>query len=119
MEKMGIENFKKILTSAMEVVKVGDEIGHEGSAAGMTRWFKVTSLFDDLMVLSTVDFKALKAEVADFDAAEKAEIFELLKVKFDIIDDKLELALEEAVGLVIDAASIVERALKLKDAFKA
>lgn len=114
-EKVGIENLKPIVALGIELGNVADKIGRGKGAA---RYLPLMDLFDELMALNGVSFAAVKAEIKDLDAGEREELHSFLKVKFDIVDDKLELAIEEGLKIVEEAYGLVVRSINLVKGLK-
>ena len=114
-EKYGIENLKPIVALALEMGNVGDQIGR---AKGAARYLELMDLFDELMGLAKVDFLKVQQEVQDLDATERAELHAFMKVKFDIVDNKLEMAIEEGLKIVEEAYGLVARSINLAKGLK-
>lgn len=114
-EKLGMENLKPIVALALELGNVADKIGREKGAA---KYLHLMDLFDELTGLAKVDFKKVKEEVKDLDAAEREELHAFMKVKFDIVDDKLEMAIEEGLKIVEEAYGLVTRSMDLVKGLK-
>lgn len=111
-EVFGIENLKKIIALVVEAGNVGDKIGQEGSKV-WKKWFTVIDLLDECIDLVKCDFKALKSEFSDLSEAEKGEIKEFIKVKFDIHNDKLEYVIEESLLIAMNIEDSVRRAIEM------
>jgi len=110
-EKIGVSNLVVLLALAIEVGNVADRVAHtEGTAA---KAMHLTALTDELFALPTVNFSKIGTEVKDLDEAERAELYQILKQKFDIVDDRLETVIEGAVGIVIKASALVQEAIAL------
>lgn len=116
MEKIGIDNLKKLVTFGAHLASVGDKIGH---TAGIEKWMKITTLFPDFITLTSVDFKAVKAEIADLDASERLALEEAFKAEFDLVDDKLEISLEAVITLAEKQVEVIVGAIELAKSFKA
>lgn len=108
--KIGITNLKPIIALGIEMGNVADKIGR---AKGAARYLHLADLFDELTGLGKVDFKLLDDEIKDLDASEREELHNFLKVKFDIVDDKLEMAIEEGLKIVEEAYGLVDRSINL------
>jgi len=109
-KKYGIDQLKPLLALAIEVGNVVDKMGHTSGAAKYT---SLMSLADEIFALSHVDFKLAKEQIKEVDAAEKAELMEYVKNKFDIVDDKLEGVIEESIDVLIDLEAAIEKAIGL------
>jgi hypothetical protein len=116
MEKLGIENLKKVVMLICALATTGDQIGHDTSSM---RWGKLLGLITSVKDISGLDFKAVLPEIKDLDAAERAEILALFKHDFDLQDDKLEAAIEEGLVIAEDMVGIIDRSAKLVKTFKA
>lgn len=115
MEKLGINNLKPIVALGIEMGNVADKIGRE---QGVKRWMHIADLFDELLSLGKVDFKMVSKEIDDLDESEKLELNAFLKEKFNIVDDKLEVAIEGGLKLIADQYSLVKKAIKLANDLK-
>lgn len=113
--KLGTQNLELVVMLAVEMGNVGDKMGR---TKGMERYFHLTALFDELVALGNIDSKQVVEEFKDLDAAERKAIEDKVKAKFDIADDQLEGMIEEALGIVGDASSIVTRSVALFKGFK-
>ena len=108
--KLGIKNLLPIIMAGVEMGNVGDKMGR---SKGMARYLHLTALFDEVTMLGSVDFKAALKEAKDLEPAETQEIHEKLKAKFDIVDDKLEMVIEESIKIVSEAYALVDRSVDL------
>ena len=115
MEKLGISNLKPVVSLGIELGNVADKVGRN---TGATRYLALMDLFDELTALGSVDFKAVGAEIKDLDAGEREELHNHLKAKFDIVDDKLEMAIEEGLKIVEEAYGLVTRSIALVKGMK-
>lgn len=111
-EKFGIENLKKIIALVVEAGNVGDKIGQEGSKV-WKKWIAVIDLLDESIDLVKCDFKALKNEFVDLTEAEKGEVKEFIRVKFDIHNDKLEYVIEESLLIAMNIEDSIRRAIEM------
>ena len=116
MKKYGITNLKPIIALGIELGNVADKVGR---AKGATRYLSLMDLFDELMALGKVDFKLVSKEAGELDTEERAELHSFLKAKFDIVDDKLEVAIEEGLKIVEEAYGLVNRSMALAKSLKA
>lgn len=114
--KLGIANLLPIIMLAVEMGNVADKMGR---TKGLARYMNVTSLLDETVDVLKVDFKQVKAEIADLTAEERAEIEQAIKEKFDIADDKLEGVIEKSIGIVEKQISVVVEAIDLYKGLKA
>jgi hypothetical protein len=76
-------------------------------------------MIPDAALLASVDFKMLKDEVSDLDEAEKGQLKQTIKDKFQIADHKLEFAIEEGIGLLLDLEGFIKRGSAFAQALKA
>jgi hypothetical protein len=102
-----IENLWPYVALGLEVMNVADAMGRTKGAA---RYTKLMDILDEAMALSGASFDEAKLEVASLNDTEKALLFTKIKNKFDIVDDKLEVAIEESMQIIVDQFKIVERA---------
>lgn len=117
-EKLGIANVKILLLFALELGNVADSIGRHPEK-GVARYGKLLDLMDEMMALGTMKLDQVVPEFEDLDDAEKADLMAAMKSKFDIEDDKLEGAIEDGLGIVVDAVSLVQKSISLVKSFKA
>ena len=115
-QKFGIDNLKKLVTFGAHLASVGDKIGH---TAGLEKWSKIITLFPDFMTLSSTDFKAARAELSDVDASERLVLEQVLKDEMDLVDDKLEMALESVITLAEKQIEVIVGAMELARSLKA
>lgn len=97
MSKIGIEK----LTS---LIVLGAAIGMKAADALEDKKISLQEAFGflpDLMAIPGIinDFPAIKQEIADLDADERAQIGKVLADKFDIANDKLEAVIEGGARL--------------------
>lgn len=114
--KYGIANILPLILLGVEMGNVADKIGR---TKGMARYFKLTELFDEGVAVMGVDFKQVKEEIKDLDADEKLMIKNAIKEKFDIVDDKLELAIEKSLDIVENLMNVVQSSIDLFKELKA
>src|SRR5690606_41545942 len=96
-QKFGIENLKPLVSLGIELGNVADKMGRSKGAA---RFGHLLMLTDEAMALGSVDFSKVKAEIKDLDESEKQQLKDHLKAKFDIVDDKLEVAIESGIDIL-------------------
>jgi len=113
---LGIKNLKPVLALGIELGNVADKVGRQTGAA---RYLGLMDLFDELTALGSVDFKEVSKEIKDLDAQEREELHAFLKVKFDIVDDKLEMAIEDGLKIVEEAYGLIKRSQALYKSLKA
>lgn len=116
MEKLGITNLKPVVSLAIELGNVADKVGRN---TGATRYLHLMDLFDELTALGSVDFKQVSKEIKDLDEAERKELHDHLKLKFDIVDDKLELAIEQGISIIDRQYSLINESITLYRSIKA
>lgn len=108
MEKLGIENLKKIVVIAGEFANATPAIA--GGAGFLGKIQAASGLFDDIMSLSSIDYSMALDEIMDLSAAEAAELHKVFAVKFDIDADLVESAIEDALWMVVDLYDVVKEA---------
>lgn len=111
MKKLGIESIKIIILFGLSL---GNELGKalEDKKLSIGEAF---GFIDDLNDIDDVieAVKKAPAEFLDLDSEEKAEIQSIVKVEFDIEDDKVEDAIEESFGFTLDTFRYVNRMRKI------
>ena len=105
--KFGIENLKLLLAFIFAFVKIGDKMGHENNWA--SRMSHLFGFLPALMTLGAIKWDQLDDEVKDIDDLEKAELVVWSKQKFDIIDDKLEVLIEDGLEFAAFIGGIVSK----------
>lgn len=112
-----MKNLLPVLMLAVEMGNVGDQIGR---AKGASRYTSLLDLFDEVTALGKVDFKLVddEAKAVLADPVKKAELLAAVKEKLDIHDDKLEVVIEEGLGILADAHAVVNRAIALSKGLK-
>lgn len=114
--KLGISNIKTLVLISVELANVIDGVANaDGFAAKGQEVFR---LADELMLIPNLDVKAAIEEAKDLDSAEKAELHEAVKAKFDIKDDKLEAVIEGGLGLALKLEELVKEGIALAKSLK-
>ncbi len=111
----GVKNLWPMVALGVELGNVADDFGRSKGAA---RYLHLMDLFDELMGLGKVDFKLAKEELKELDGADRDELKSLTKAKFDIEDDKLEHAIEEAMDILEMQYQVVDKSLALAKSLK-
>jgi len=118
--KFGIENLKLLIGVILSFITIGDKMGHENNWT--SRWAHLVGFLPSLMSLGSINWSLLDDEVKDIDDSEKEEIRLFVNEKFDILDDKLEETIEEALAIAAQVGSFVkvvsEFVKKIKAFFK-
>lgn len=116
--KVGIDNLKKALVVGIEVANAVDDVTHVGTSWA-EKLSKAMGLLPQLMAIPGIDFSALSAEISDLDDAEKADLHGVLKTQFDLADEKLEAAIEGAIGVLLKLEGLVKESAAVVALFKA
>lgn len=103
MAQYGLENIKKAVNAAVEVVNVVSKIVHKQGI------FSVFQLSDELVALGTIDVEAFKKEVSELSAEEKAELKQTIKDKLSLVDKEVEAKIESGLDLVEKGTALVEK----------
>lgn len=115
--KFGVENLKKVVALGIEIGNVADKFGKaEGTANKISTLMALT---DEVLAIPGVDFNKVKDEVGDLDDAEKAELLQFVKDKFDISNDKLEASIEGGLGIALKLEALVKEGIALVNSLKA
>jgi hypothetical protein len=117
MEKMGVQDLKAALLFACELGNVIDKMSSDGQPM-FGKIGHLMMLTDEVMALPSVKFGEIGQQVADLDDAEKLELHEAIKAKFDIVDDKLEAVVEGGIGILIKLGALVSEGKALADQLK-
>lgn len=118
MEKLGIDQIKKVLALILELGNVGDYIGKHPEL-GVAKFAKLTELFDELMAMGSFSVEEFKKQYADLDEAEIAELKLFMKEKFNIEDDVLEGKIEQGLDLFAEGFEFVQKVIAFGKAMKA
>lgn len=116
MKKLGIENLKIIIGTGLEFQQAAtaalEDDGKIDFVEGMSFLPQLTK------IPNTVEAaKKAPAEFLDLDDSEKAELSQYFSKRFDIVEDKIEEAIELSFEYALDTASYVlkmQRLLKKK-----
>lgn len=112
MEKFGIENLKLLITFPIEIGNVAGTI-LEDSDKSWKRWLKFISLMPEAISLMKIDWSKIKDEYLDLSDAEREELKELVKKKFDIHNDKIESVIENSFAILLDIEKAIHSAIKM------
>lgn len=115
-EVYGIANVKKVVSFAVALGNIGDDLGH---TSGVAKWGKLISVLPEVMDFAKVDFSVLKNEVKDIDATEREEILELIKSELSLVNKSLEGSIEAAIDLVEDYTKVVIKTIGYVNSLKA
>lgn len=101
---VGTENVKRVLKLAFDLTKQGVISFSDG--------VQITDFFSFIGELSQIPdviktSKDLLAELNALDDAKRSELNEYVKTEFDIPNDKAEIVIEHALGMVISAIGLV------------
>lgn len=110
-----LKNILPVFLLAAELGNVADAMGR---TKGVSKYLKLTDIFDELMGIGNVDFKSLGAEFKALESSDRAELVEEIKRKLSLADASVEHKIEEGLGIIVDAVSLVERAKIMVAAFK-
>jgi hypothetical protein len=110
-EKKGIEQLKKVVLVIDKAANVADQMVNEkgGTIAKLSH---LMGLSGALVGLAGCSASELKAEFADLDAAEKAELMQFAKDNFDIAEDAVEAKIKAGLDLAVEGEAFVEKLIK-------
>lgn len=113
MEKFGIEALKVLVAFACSLTKQITT-----SLADGWQWTDAPAFLNEALQIPNVvkNFPAIKQEIADLSAEERAELHAFIIDKFDIPNDKTEAFIEDGLGFALHAVSLVEQWKALKAA---
>jgi hypothetical protein len=115
-QKLGIENLKKVVKLIAALAGVGDKIGHDTS---VSRWGNLFELIGAVREIAGLQWSQVLPEIKDLDAVERAEIEKVFKDQFDLVDDKLEAAIEKGIAIAEKQVAVVQEASDLVKELKA
>ena len=115
--KVGIGNLQMLLGFSLSLANVADDVTNHPTTM-MEKIAGAMKLIPDIGMLATVQFSALSAEVSDLDDAEKGQLKQFIKDKFNIADEKLEIAIEEGIALLMDLEGLFKRGASIAQALK-
>lgn len=110
------QNLMAVFMLACELGNVADYMGRTKGAA---KYMKLVDLFDEVAAVGSIDWKQVVPAFKALDAAGRMELFAAIKAKIDLPDDKVEAKIEEGLGLMVEAYSIIERSIAFAKALKA
>jgi len=111
-EKFGIENMKKCYALLIEAGNVASQIKNAEPGVG-NRLAPIANILDELMALVGVQWTKLDDEWKDYSEAEKAEMQEFFKTKFDIAEDNIEYAIEKGHLILMKYISATSELIEL------
>lgn len=115
--KVGIANLQMLLGFSLHLANVVDEVTNHPTTI-MEKLAGAMKLIPDASLLATVQFSALSDEVSDLDDAEKGQLKQFLKDQFAIADHKLESAIEDGIGLLLDLEGLIKKGAAIAQAVK-
>jgi len=107
----GVNNLLKVLDLGIELGNVAGKSLEDGKI-GLTDMTLATSLFDEVMGLTSVNWSDLPKEAKELDHEDMAIVSQAFAAKFDIPQDELETKVEAAIVL---AMSAIKFASEVKD----
>lgn len=116
-EQKGIENLTKVIAVPVEMGNIIGEIMGEEKRTLKT-YLKFIQVCDELVDLFKVEWKELGPEVKDLTDVEKAQIIEVMKEKFDIPQDKIEMIVEESLSDLVVLAVMINKWVSFAKSFK-
>lgn len=115
-KKLPIDQIFPLVDLVAEGSNVVDKIGR---TKGMSKYMTLMELIDEMAALGNVDFDILEAQMKDLDNVELVAIADRIKTKLDLVDDELEAIIEDVVGAIVDAISLVKRCKNIAGNVKA
>lgn len=106
---MGIENVQKVVGFGISLAEA--IVAASGQATAVGRAVAMLHLLEDAPVLMGIDYAALRAEVSNLSPEDLDKLNTYLDANFDLPDADKEAKIEAAIGLVIDLAKVVVKAL--------
>ena len=97
----GTKNIIKVIEMLAEGGNVAEKM-LDSKGGTISKLSNLSSLFDEVMALTTLDANLLRNELKELDAADNAAILAAAKAKFDIDDDELEGKIEEGLDLIFE-----------------
>lgn len=117
-----MKNLEVVLILLLSFVNTGDKMGHENNwssrLAHLMTWLTVSFVH-----LTKVNWGLLDDELKlAKDPVKRAELIAIIKEHFDIIDDKLEALIEDALDMASEIIGFISKAKsfisRVKDYFK-
>lgn len=112
MEVLDVSNIKLLLSFPLEIGNVVGNILEEDDK-GWRNWLKLVYAVPEIVELLKVDWSKIKEEYLNLDDAERAEIKEFMKNKFDLKDDRVEALIEDSFSILFNIESITRESMKL------
>jgi hypothetical protein len=120
----GIDEILKLEQSAAKFIEVGADVVQE-----IANWRRLVSPFrllgllfklgPEFLVLKSLDIAEFKAEIADLDGLEKQLLVSAFQKDLDLENDSVEAVFENSVGLIVEAAGLVQEFVKVAEYFVA
>lgn len=114
-KKLGIEDLTKCVMLAVEVGNVADAMGR---TKGMAKYGHLMAIMDEMTLMAGVSMANVIAQCKDLDGEERVQLHNAIKLKLDLADEELELVIVEALGLIVDGAALIQRAVRMVKNFK-
>lgn len=106
---MAIENLQKVVGFGLSFAECAMKAMAATSSIGKAS--AMLPLLEDVPALLGVDFAALKSELSQSTPADLDTLNKYIDANFSIPDAEKEAKIEAAIGLVIDLAKLVEKAV--------
>ncbi|MGZ6477648.1 MAG: hypothetical protein ACXWQE_00020 [Bdellovibrionales bacterium] len=116
MEKIGIDNLKKVFAVLAALANLGDDVGRDTSPS---RWAKLLSVITIVKDAASLDFKQALVEIKDLDMDERQALLVEIGADLKLGDAQLEKSIEDALAIVVDLDSVIERSVSMVKSFKA
>lgn len=116
-EKVGTQNLKKVLDVVLEMGNASEDMLRGGQSL-MQRLSHISQMFDEFMALTSVKYHLLDDEAKNLDDAEKAELIQHMKMKFDLDNDELEAKIEAGVSIAAKLGSALSESISWAKSLK-
>lgn len=115
---MALDNLKKLVDVLADLGNVADKIvGEHGGL--VLRLAHLMPLSGDALLIAGVDWSSAKAELVSLDEAGKQALLTEMDVRFQIGNQALELKIEEAMALAVEAEELIVRMVAFGKSFSA
>lgn len=116
--QFGVDNLIKVSNVILEGGNVIDKIMKE-EGGSMAKAAHAMMLFDELMMLPTINYDIIDDEIKELDAEDKAKLDAHFMAKLDIANDQVEESIEKVFSMILKLETIVKEILALVKSFKA
>jgi hypothetical protein len=117
-KQVGIDELKKVVAVLASAANVADQMVNEKGGV-VARLTHLMGLSTSLIGLAGCSATELKAEFADLDAGEKADLVQYAKDQFAIAEHDVEAKIEAGLDLAIEGEAFIVKVVAFSKSLKA